>query len=90
MLARNDSTIEDAISTIYDISQDSMLREEIRAREERLALEKRLREESERDKAALEAQSKLIHELKAEKDFISAENDRLRNLLISNGIHPDC
>lgn len=42
MLAQNDEVMADAVSTIYDITQDNMLREEIRAREERLAVERRL------------------------------------------------
>ena len=32
----------DAVSTIYDITQDSILRQEIRARDERIAVENRL------------------------------------------------
>ena len=36
----------DAISTIYDITQDTLLREQIRAGEERLALDKRLQMEA--------------------------------------------
>lgn len=46
MLAKNNDSITDAVSTIYDITQDSVLREEIRAREERLALENRLKQEA--------------------------------------------
>ena len=46
MLAKNNDSITDAVSTIYDITQDSVLREEIRAREERLALENRLKQET--------------------------------------------
>lgn len=37
MLAQDDKVMTDAVSTIYDITQDSILRQEIRARDERIA-----------------------------------------------------
>ena len=41
----------DAVSTIYDITQDSILRQEIRARDERIAVENRLKNEAAEAKA---------------------------------------
>lgn len=64
MLAKNNETMTDAISTIYDITQDTLLREQIRAREERLALDKRLQTE-------VDAMRQKIDNLQAEKDAMS-------------------
>ena len=64
MLAKNNETMTDAISTIYDITQDTLLREQIRAREERLALDKRLQMEA-------DAMRQKIDNLQAEKDAMS-------------------
>lgn len=64
MLAKNNETMTDAISTIYDITQDTLLREQIRAREERLALDKRLQMEA-------DAMRQKIDNLQAEKDAMA-------------------
>lgn len=64
MLAKNNETMTDAFSTIYDITQDTLLREQIRAREERLALDKRLQMEA-------DAMRQKIDNLQAEKDAMA-------------------
>lgn len=64
MLAKNNETMTDAISTIYDITQDTLLREQIRAREERLALDKHLQMEA-------DAMRQKIDNLQAEKDAMA-------------------
>lgn len=50
MLAQDDKVMTDAVSTIYDITQDSILRQEIRARDERIALENHLKNEADKAK----------------------------------------
>ena len=67
MLAKNNETMTDAISTIYDITQDTLLREQIRAREERLALDKRLQMEA-------DAMRQKIDNLQAEKDAMAEQH----------------
>lgn len=67
MLAKNNETMTDAISTIYDITQDTLLREQIRAREERLALDKRLQMEA-------DAMRQKIDNLQAEKDAMAKQH----------------
>lgn len=64
MLAKNNETMTDAISTIYDMTQDTLLLEQIRAREERLALDKRLQMEA-------DAMRQKIDNLQAEKDAMA-------------------
>lgn len=58
MLAQNDDVMTDAVSTIYDITQDSILKQQIRTREEWIAVERRFIEEKE----AAEAKSAQIEE----------------------------
>lgn len=56
MLAQNDDVMTDAVSTIYDISNDALLQQQIRAREEWLAIERRTQQEIAEQKARLEIQ----------------------------------
>lgn len=53
----------DAVSTIYDITQDSILRQEIRARDERIAVENRLKNEAAEAKKQLAKSEQRIAEL---------------------------
>ena len=72
MLAQEDHVMEEAVSTICDISDDSILQEQIRAREERLAWERKMQEgyaaqklQLEETKQQLEVQSQQL-EVKAQ------------------------
>lgn len=60
MLAQNDDVMTDAVSTICDISNDSLLQQQIRAREEWLAIERRTQQEIAEHKAQLEIQSQQL------------------------------
>lgn len=62
MLAQNDDVMTDAVSTICDISNDSLLQQQIRAREEWLAIERRTQQEIAEQKAQLEIQGQLLEE----------------------------
>lgn len=100
MLAQNDEVLNDAVSTIYEINQDPLLHEEIRAREERLAHERYVEEQlsanakqlAENEKLLAERQQQLTESEKqlAESEKQLAENEkelhRLRKLLQENGI----
>ncbi|MDD6504764.1 MAG: hypothetical protein PUF45_04940 [Lachnospiraceae bacterium] len=63
MLAQNDDVMTDAVSTICDISNDALLQQQIRAREEWLAIERRTQQEIAEQRAQLEEKDKRIAEL---------------------------
>ena len=71
MLAENNPIIDEAASTIYSISQDSILLEQIRARDEAIAHENYLRKQMEdKDNQWIEKDSLIAKLLK--------ENEELR------------
>ena len=71
MLAENNPIIDEAASTIYSISQDSILLEQIRARDEAIAHENYLRKQMEdKDNQLIEKDSLIAKLLK--------ENEELR------------
>lgn len=67
----------DAVSTIYDITQDSILRQEIRARDERIALENHLKNEA--DKAKKET-AIMKQQLEEKNQYISEQSKRIAEL----------
>ena len=68
MLAENNPIIDEAASTIYSISQDDILLEQIRARDEAIAHENYLRKQMEQKDKQLDQQSKQIHILSKQRD----------------------
>ncbi len=84
MLAQDDKIMADAVSTIYDITHDSILRQEIRARDERIAIENHLKNEA--DKARKEtAEAKretaiIRQELEEKNQYISEQSKRIAEL----------
>ncbi|MGN0427628.1 MAG: Rpn family recombination-promoting nuclease/putative transposase, partial [Agathobacter sp.] len=73
MLAQDDKVMTDAVSTIYDITQDSILRQEIRARDERIALENHLKNEA--DKAKKETAEAKKETAEAKKETAEAKKE---------------
>ena len=76
MIAQNDQVMEEAASTIYNITQDRILRERCIAREEAIALEKYEQELRASLEARVQEQSATISEQStaiAEKDATIAE-----------------
>ena len=85
MLAENNPIIDEAASTIYSISQDNILLEQIRARDEAIAHENYLRKQMEEQAKQLNQQSKQINILSKQRDEDSLliakllkENEELR------------
>ena len=62
MLAENNPIIDEAASTIYSISQDSILLEQIRARDEAIAHENYLRKQMEEQAKQLDQKDKQLAE----------------------------
>ena len=62
MLAEKNPIIDDAASTIYSISQDSIMLEKIRAREEAIAHENYMKRQMEEQARQLNIQSKQLDE----------------------------
>ena len=62
MLAEKNPIIDEAASTIYSISQDSIMLEKIRAREEAIAHENYMRKQMEEKDKQLDMQSKQLDE----------------------------
>ena len=85
MLAENNPIIDEAASTIYSISQDNILLEQIRARDEAIAHENYLRKQMEEQAKQLNQQSKQINILSKQRDEdalliakLLKENEELR------------
>ena len=85
MLAENNPIIDEAASTIYSISQDNILLEQIRARDEAIAHESYLRKQMEEQAKQLNQQSKQINILSKQRDEdalliakLLKENEELR------------
>ncbi len=79
MLAQQDNNIKEAVATVNKLSQDELFRQRYDAREDWL-------------KQQIDHDTWFKNELKktiAEKDAANSENERLRNILIANGINPD-
>ena len=68
MLAENNPIIDEAASTIYSISQDNILLEQIRARDEAIAHENYVRKQMDQKDKQLDQQSKQIHILSKQRD----------------------
>ena len=62
MLAENNPIIDEAASTIYSISQDNILLEQIRARDEAIAHENYLRKQMEEQAKQLDQKDKQLAE----------------------------
>ena len=62
MLAKNNPIIDEAASTIYSISQDNILLEQIRARDEAIAHENYLRKQMEEQAKQLDQKDKQLAE----------------------------
>ena len=62
MFAEKNPIIDEAASTIYSISQDSIMLEKIRAREEAIAHENYMRKQMEEKDKQLDMQSKQLDE----------------------------
>ena len=85
VLAENNPIIDEAASTIYSISQDNILLEQIRARDEAIAHENYLRKQMEEQAKQLNQQSKQINILSKQRDEdalliakLLKENEELR------------
>ena len=85
MLAENNPIIDEAASTIYSISQDNILLEQIRARDEAIAHENYVRRQMEEQAKQLNQQSKQINILSKQRDEdalliakLLKENEELR------------
>lgn len=66
MLAENNPIIDEAASTIYSISQDNILLEQIRARDEAIAHENYLRKQMEEQTKQRQEDALLIESLRKE------------------------
>ncbi len=77
MLAQDDKIMTDAVSTIYDITHDSILRQEIRARDERIAVENRLKKEAADAKAET---SEMKKEIARTKKLLAKSEQRIAEL----------
>ena len=66
MLAENNPIIDEAASTIYSISQDNILLEQIRARDEAIAHENYLRKQMEEQTKQRQEDALLIESLRRE------------------------
>jgi hypothetical protein len=65
MLAQNNEVMSDAVSTVYEITQDSRLVDKIRAREEWTALENRKKREAEEVRRELAEKDQQLAESEA-------------------------
>ena len=75
MLAENNPIIDEAASTIYSISQDSILLEQIRARDEAIAHENYLRKQMEKKDKQLDQQSKQLNQQSKQINVLSKQRD---------------
>ena len=78
MLAEKNPIIDEAASTIYSISQDSIMLEKIRAREEAIAHENYMRKQMEEQHKQLYEQAKQLDEKDALIAKLLRENEELR------------
>ena len=78
MLAEKNPIIDEAASTIYSISQDSIMLEKIRAREEAIAHENYMRKQLEEQHKQLDEKDKQLNEKDALIARLLRENEELR------------
>ena len=78
MLAEKNPIIDDAASAIYSISQDSIMIEKIRAREEAIAHENYMRKQLEEQHKQLDEKDKQLNEKDALIARLLRENEELR------------
>ena len=78
MLAEKNPIIDEAASTIYSISQDSIMLEKIRAREEAIAHENYMKKQMEDQARQLNEKDKQLDEKDALIARLLKENEELR------------
>ena len=78
MLAEKNPIIDEAASTIYSISQDSIMLEKIRAREEAIAHENYMKKQMEDQARQLNEKDKQLDEKDALIARLLRENEELR------------
>ena len=78
MLAENNPIIDEAASTIYSISQDNILLEQIRARDEAIAHENYVRRQMEEQAKQLDQKNKQINVLSKQRQEDSLLIESLR------------
>ena len=78
MLAEKNPIIDEAASTIYSISQDSIMLEKIRAREEAIAHENYMKKQLEEKDKQLDEKDKQLNEKDALIARLLRENEELR------------
>ena len=76
MLAENNPIIDEAASTIYSISQDDILLEQIRARDEAIAHENYLRKQLEQKDKQLEEHIRARDEAIAHKNYVRKQMEQ--------------
>ena len=86
MLAKSDKYLQDAVDSVYVLTQDEKIRQQCEAREDyrrRTAGRERMLKEALEEKEKLAAEKQ---QLTSEKQQLSEENQRLVQLLLENGI----
>ena len=81
MHAEKNPIIDEAASTIYSISQDSIMLEKIRAREEAIAHENYMRKQMEEKDKQLDMQSKQLDEQHKQLDEKDKQLDEQQSLI---------
>ena len=76
MLAENNPIIDEAASTIYSISQDDILLEQIRARDEAIAHENYLRKQIEEQAKQMEEQIRARDEAIAHENYVRKQMEQ--------------
>ena len=81
MLAEKNPIIDEAASTIYSISQDSIMLEKIRAREEAIAHENYMRKQMDEQHKQLHEQAKQLDEKDKQLDEKDKQLDEQQSLI---------
>lgn len=86
MLAKDNDYIKDAASTVYQLSQEEMIRLQCEAREDYYRTQLGLKHEMETRDAQIESLSAENQNLSAENQSLSVEIEHLKNILRENNV----
>ena len=96
MLANSDDNIKEAVSTVYELSQDKYIQYKCQQREEairRMNTDKRLAEKYKAEKEQLLSEKKQLtsvyNQVSSENEKLTSENKKLKQLLKDHNIDPN-